>query len=466
MLQISLRDYQAGGVTEIREQYIAGYRAPLYVLPTGGGKTIVFTHIGSASAARKKNVLILVHRIELVRQTVEKLIWAGVKCGVIHKKYTPDYTASVQVASVQTLVKRLHKIPIKFDLIIVDEAHHATAGSWKKIIEYYPDARILGVTATPIRSDGAGLDAIFDSLVIGPQISELIGAGHLVPPIVYAPAQRIDFTGIKISMGDYDQKEVELRVDKPTVTGDAVAHYAKLCPGTPAVAFCISVAHAEHVAEQFRAAGFRAASVDGTTDDDERKRILDGLGDGSIDVVCSCSIISEGTDIPAIGCAILLRPTQSLSLYIQQVGRALRLMGDKSHAIILDHVGNCFIHGMPDEDREWSLEGVKKSRKKGEKDKPARVMQCMGCLAVHAPAPSCPQCGFVHPVQSREIEEVDGELTAVTPEMKKAISIQRKIEVYNAKSLEDLVKIGAQRGYGQNWAKHVHAARNKKKTGI
>ena len=463
---ITLRPYQNNAVADVRNCYVANYRAPLLVLPTGGGKTIVFAHIAATSAARGKRVVILVHRIELLRQTYEKLQQAGVRVGLINPNYTPDITAPVQVASVQTLGRRLDFLrAFNPDLIVIDEAHHATAGTWRKCIEEVPTARILGVTATPCRGDGKGLGiqagGIFDQLVLGPSVQQLIDMGFLVKPIVYAPAERLDLSGIKIKMGDYDKHEIEIRVDKPTITGDAVAHYRKLCSGAPAVVFCISIRHAEHVASEFRVAGYRAHAVDGSMDDDQRKRILAGLGNGQVQVVCSCDLISEGTDIPAIACAILLRPTQSTGLYLQQVGRALRPSPGKPHAIILDHVGNCLIHGMPEDDREWDLEGIKKKKKRKGDDGPTiPVRQCPSCYAMHHPAPLCPVCGHQYEVDDRNVQQVDGELTQITPEQAMAIRKQQKRQVAQAQTLEDLLRIEKERGYKAGWANHVYRARN------
>lgn len=468
---IQLRSYQSGAVQGVRQSYLTGHRAPLLVLPTGGGKTIVFSYIASTSASRGKKALILVHRIELLRQTYEKLSWAGVRTGLVNPNYTPDITAPVQVASVQTLARRMDYLKaFNPDLIIIDESHHATAGTWRKCIEAVPSARILGVTATPVRGDGKGLGVqaggIFDDLILGPSTKELISLGFLVQPIVYAPAQRLDFSGIKISLGDYDKKEIELRVDKPTITGDAVAHYTQLCAGSPAVAFCISVAHAEHVAAEFRAAGYRAHAVDGSMDDDERKRILAGLGNGQVQVVTSCDLISEGTDIPAIACAILLRPTQSEGLFLQQVGRALRPSDGKERAIILDHVGNCFVHGMPDDNREWSLDGEIR-RKRGKKNEPTiPVKQCPKCYAVHNPAPQCPVCQHVYDVAAREVNQVDGELQQITPEHAAKISKEKRRDQAQAKALEDLLRIEKERGYRSGWAAHVWRARQAKEVRI
>lgn len=462
---IKLRSYQTDLVSKIRTAYQQGRKAVLAVAPTGAGKTVIFSHIAASVAARGKRVVVLVHRVELLRQTSSALSKSGVDHSLINPKFTPDYRKAVQVASVQTLVKRLHMMPAP-DLIVVDECHHANAGSWRKIISAFPNAHVLGVTATPVRGDGTGLgvDAggVFDDLVEGPQVPWLIDNGFLVKPVVYAPMERLDLKGIKVVRGDYDQAELAKAVDKPKITGDAVQHYKKLCPGAPAVVFCVSIAHAQHVADEFRSAGFRAYPVDGSMEDDIRKRILGGLGNGSVDVVCSCDLISEGTDIPAIGCAILLRPTQSMGLYIQQVGRALRPCAGKDRAIILDHVGNVLVHGMPEEHREWSLEGEdRKKKKKGDKKEvKVQVRQCPSCYAMHAPAPSCPACNHVYEVKQPEQEE--GELRQLTPEEAIALKRNRNKEVAQARSLDALEAIAKQRGYKPGWARHIWMSRDKK----
>lgn len=460
---LTLRSYQHNIIHGVRQSYLEGYRAPLVVAPTGSGKTVIFSYIAASSSARGKRVLILVHRVELLRQTSAKLTEAGVYHGLINPKYTANLHAPVQVASVQTLIKRLDKIAPP-DLIIIDEAHHAVAGSWRKVVEAFPNARILGVTATPCRGDGTGLghDAggVFDNIVMGPQVPELIDMKFLVKPVVYAPRQKIDLSGVRTVRGDYDVKQVADIVDKPTITGDAVQHYLRICPGAPAVVFCVSINHAQHVAEEFRRAGFRAYAVDGSMEDDVRARILNGLGNGTVDVVTSCDLISEGTDIPAIGCAVLLRPTQSLGLYIQQVGRALRPSEGKSHAVILDHVGNVLTHGMPEEYREWSLDGDKKTKRGPKSNEPSiRVSQCPSCYNIHEPLQRCPMCGHVYPIADEMPKFVEGELIQLTEEQIKRNKVK---EVAKARSLEELERIEAERGYKKGWAKHLFNSRAKK----
>lgn len=479
---LKLRDYQEHVKTQVRDSFMAGNRSPLLVLPTGSGKTVIFSDIANETAARGKRVLILVHRIELLRQTSAALKKSGVEHGLINAKFTPKLTANVQVASVQTLIRRLH-LQIPPDLIIIDEAHHATAGTWKKVCDYFPKSFRLGVTATPERADGTGLSQMFDDIIIGPQISEFIDRGFLVGIRLYGSPHPVDFSKVKKIRGDYDKTETVELMDRPTITGSAVSEYTKLCPGVPAVAFCISIKHAEHVAQDFRNAGYRAYSVDGTMDDKTRTRILDGLGNGSVQVVTSCDLISEGTDIPRIICGIMLRPTHSKSLYIQQGGRTLRpiyadgfnvhgsdeerLMAiaasNKPNAIILDHVGNWKNHGKLDDDREWTLEGRKKGQRKSASAPVINVTQCEDCYLVYENEPACPYCGFVNKQKERDPLVVEGELQEIKAEEKRRKEVLRRTEVAKIQTLEDLTEYGKLKGYKPGWAKHIFKARQAKK---
>jgi superfamily II DNA or RNA helicase len=301
---------------------------------------------------------------------------------------------------------------------------------------------------------------VFDGITIGADVQELIDLGRLVQPVYYCPSQ-VDLQGVHTRAGDYVKSELEERVDKPAITGDAVTHYRKLADGLPSVAFCVSRKHAQHVAAQFREAGYEAYAVDGMTDDKERDRILTGLGNGKVQVVASCDLISEGFDVPAIGCGIMLRPTKSMGLYIQQGGRVLRPQQGKERAIILDHVGNVFRHGLLEQPREWSLEGEVKKTKKKEKadDEQVNVRQCTSCYAVFAPAPKCPECGAEVKIKERKLEQKEGELVAIDKESVKAIAFEKKKEVGKARTLDELKAIEAQRGYKKGWAYNIWQAR-------
>lgn len=462
-----LRPYQNQAVEQIRQAFRAGAKAPLFVLPTGGGKTHSFCYIAQNAAYRGKRVWILVHRRELIRQASAKLHEAGIPHGIINAKYQPSYHDLVQVASVQSLKPRMHKIPFQPDLIIIDEAHHANASTYVSIFKNYPQARLLGVTATPCRTDESGLGVasggFFDCMVQGPQIHQLIDMGYLARPVVFAPST-VDLSGVHTRGGDYATNELAALLDKPTITGDAVKHYSKICPGEPAVAFCASVEHAKHVAAEFRAAGYRFYHVDGNLPDDQRDWLIKNLGTPAVQGLTSCDLISEGTDIPAISCAILLRPTQSLGLFLQQIGRALRTSPGKSRAIILDHVGNVIRHGMPDEHRIWSLdaESRKTRKKKDKEERKIPTRQCPKCYAVHKPTPTCPMCGHTYITEGREVNQVDGELREITEADRARLRRQRAQERAKAKSLEELEELARRRGYKPGWAKYIWKARQEK----
>lgn len=471
-MNITLRDYQLTGVNEIRERFRAGDKNVLFQLPTGGGKTVVFSYITEGASRKGNRVLILVHRQELIRQSSESLQNIGVAHGIIAPGFTPSWD-NAQIASVQTIVKRLSQYPANyFQLIISDECHHAGAASWTKIFAHFSGASILGVTATPARLDGKGLGraagGVFDSMVNGPTVSELIKRGYLANPRVYAPPVGADLSNLRKKYGEFVTAESAAAMDKPMITGCAVEHYRKLCGGVPAIAFCASVAHAEHVAEQFRAAGYQAASIDGTMHDNDRKGRIKALGNGGLHVLTSCDIISEGTDIPIVGAAIGLRPTASMGLYLQQVGRALRMYPGKTDAIILDHVGNVMRHGMPDEDRGWSLDGEKQGgKKKKDDEQDIKVKQCESCYAVHVPAPRCPVCGHVYEISAREIEIAEGELQELDSKRLAQIEEDRKKmfakrEEGACRSLEDFQALAAQRGYAPGWAFHRFKARQQR----
>jgi superfamily II DNA or RNA helicase len=454
---MTLRDYQSKAITDISAAF-RQHRRVLFVLPTGGGKTAIMSVIAQRAAGKGKRVLILVHRIELLRQTIAALGRVGVTAGVVNPNYSPNYLLPVQVGMVQTVVKRLHYFRQGFDLVLTDEAHHAPAGNYVKILTHFGRAFSLGVTATPVRSDGKGLRDCYDTIVQGPTIAELIERGYLVQPIVYAPATAVDLSGVRTRMGDYDKEALNTVMDKPKITGDAVDYYRRMLNGLPAVVFCVSVAHAQHVAEQFREAGFRSESVDGSMELADRARILDGLGTGAVQVVTSCDIVSEGTDIPAIAGAILLRPTQSTGLFMQQVGRALRTVEGKEHAIILDHVGNCLRHGMPDDERSWSLEGETRGKRKRD-DEDVKAKQCKKCYAIFSAAlRACPQCSAEVEGKPREIEQVSGELVQVTDAKR-----QLRSEVGRARTLEALRAIGEARGYKRGWAERVWESRQQRR---
>jgi DNA repair protein RadD len=244
---------------------------------------------------------------------------------------------------VASLVRRADRLPAP-DLLIADEAHHALAATWQQLFATWPLARALGVSATPERLDGRGLGEVFGTMVLGPSVADLIRTGHLAAFDYFAPERVADLSDVGVRAGDFARDALAEAMDRPAITGNALAHYRRLCPGAQALAFCTSVRHAENAAEQFRAAGFEAASVDGALAADERNRLVRTFAAGELRILASCELLSEGFDVPAASAAILLRPTQSLGLHLQQVGRVLRPKPNGSRAVVLDHVGNVGRH--------------------------------------------------------------------------------------------------------------------------
>jgi DNA repair protein RadD len=310
---------------------------------------------------------------------------------------------------VQTAMRR--SFSIKPWLIIIDECHLAVANTYKQVLAAAGNPPILGLTGTPCRLDGRGLGEMFDRIIPTCSTADLIGDGMLSPIKYFAPSKP-ELSGIRTRAGDYALEQLQEAVDKASITGDAVQHYRKMCSGRPAVAFCVSISHAEHVAAQFAAAGYRAVSVSGKSTKEERKQALEGLRAGKLDVVCNAQLWVAGVDVPNIECIILLRPTKSLTFYLQAIGRGLRLAPGKTHCTVLDHAGCVFEHGPPQIAREWTLDAKKKRKKK--EDIPA-IKQCPMCFGVHEPAPVCPLCGHVYTtVQRRGPEQIDGELVEFT----------------------------------------------------
>ena len=461
MTGLILRPYQEQVIDDTR-QALRRHNSVLMQGPTGMGKTAITVYMMGRAAAQGKRAYFLVHQNELLSQTSRALWRQQLEHGVIASGKARS-TMPAQVASVQTLVRRMdqYKEP---DLLIIDEAHRAAAKTYQTIIERWPNARVIGLTATPQRTDGKPLDVLFETLVMGPTIRALMDDGYLCDYEIYAPPIGIDVSTVKRKMGDFDSKELEAAVDKKSITGDAVAHYKTHASGKRCVVMCVSIKHAQHVAEQYLAAGVPAGVIEGTMTGQQRDAMLADFAAGRIMVICNVQLLVEGVDIPAIEVVQWLRPTQSLVIWMQGNGRGLRPAAGKSELIIFDHVGNCQRHGLPDDDREWSLEGKEKGKRKSAAGDEVKVKQCGNCYAVFRPGPPvCPSCGApVAGGPQRELEVVDGQLEKVD---KLAIRKEQKKEQGQARSLEDLVALGMRRGMqkADAWAAITMAARQGRK---
>jgi len=443
---LQLRDYQEKGISDIRNAFIQGFRRVCYTAPCGAGKTLLVVYMASQAAIQGNRTIFLVHRVELLDQAAATFQRAGVNFGIIAPN-RPITDHKIQLASVQTLARRLDKIP-EPSLIIIDEHHHSVANTWIRVFNYWSNSYTVGLTATPCRLNGQGLGEVSDILIPGPSARDLIQQGYLAPYKYYAPPQIINMEGIRVKMGDYDKAQLAETIDKPTIIGDALQHYKRLADGKSAIAYCASIEHSKHTAEAFRASGYTAAHLDGDTHPLERKRITDAFRAGQIQIITNCDIVSEGYDCPGAEAVILLRPTQSLVLYIQQSMRCLRPSKDNPGkvGIIIDAVGNVARHGLPDEDREWSLEGTKKNKSAEKLEFPLK--QCPKCYGAHRPGPVCTLCGYVYPVEERTgPEQRAGELAEIIEIEKK----KKKEEVRKARNVIDLEQIAMARGYRPGW---------------
>jgi len=414
---MNLRFYQQEAIAQIEGHFNNGTRSVLYQLPTGGGKTVVFSSIITKWVQANKRVCVLVHRVELLNQAAETLRKLGINSGRIKGKERYDRQHLVHIASVQTLSRNKSAYPPDlFDLLVVDEAHHAVAGSWDRVIKRFYTAKVLGVSATPCRLDGRGLGNAFDVLIEGPQPINLTEEGFLAPAKVYAPPPKFEAAKLKTRMGDFQLDDASSQLSAVHVIGDVITHYKKHLKGSTAIAFCCSIAHAESVAAALTKAGIPSASIDGSMTEEQRASLLAQLASKSIKVLTSCALIGEGVDVPSVGGCILLRPTKSLALFLQMVGRCLRPDGD-SFAVVLDHVGNYQRLGHHLLERSWSLaDGVSQSASATAKDG-TNGWLCQSCDFL-APKDSdqCPECGAHRPVTDKQIITIDAELVEVQQE--------------------------------------------------
>jgi DNA repair protein RadD len=414
---VQLRPYQEAAVRELEARVAAGKRRIVVVAPCGAGKTVTFARVAADSVRRGNAVLIVAHRRELIHQTYDKLLHAGLReeqVGVLMASDARRRPAGpVQVASIDTL--RLRPKP-PADVVIRDEAHRALARTDLQIASLYPDAVHLGFTATPYRADNRGLGEFYEDLLVVASVRELIEYGYLVEPHVFTvPADRLpNLAGVRVRAGDYAQDQLDQAVDQARLVGDIVEHWMKHASGVRTIAFAVSVKHSKHIVERFREVGVAAEHLDGTTPTADRDAMLTRLARGETLVVSNCGVLCEGFDQPAVKCAILARPTKSTGLYLQQAGRILRPWQGQ-RAIILDHAGCAREHGLPQEEREFSLEPRPKRKRGDVVQVPIRI--CDGCQAVlPARMRVCPECGFFFTEDRAVPAETEGELVLAKPD--------------------------------------------------
>ena len=422
---MQLRDYQLRAIDEVSRQLMSN---PLLVLPTGAGKTFTCAALVQQLGMR---TLWIAHRRELISQAAQRLTACGLTCGVIAAGYPERRSAQVQVASVQTLIRRAMP-PV--DLIVIDEAHHARAGQYRQVLDNYPGVPVIGLTATPFRLDGKGLgDVGFGAIVVAAYPDELVAQGTLVEPIVYAPDVP-DLAGVRMHHGDYSEKGLGDALDKPKLVGNIIETWQKLASGRKTVVFAINVEHSQHIVSEFQRAGVKAEHLDGSMSLVQRDAVLHRLRIGYTTVVSQCMVLTEGFDLPALEVATLARPTASLCLHLQQIGRICRAAPDKTGATVLDHAGNHLRHGTMTQRIEYFLDDVETTNKKRDREAGEPVMKrCPKCFLLVPPATRECECGHEWEIAAPSIETVDGELKVFTaPPTRDAVPFELQRQAWEA----------------------------------
>jgi superfamily II DNA or RNA helicase len=417
---IELFDYQKTLVDDFDRTLEKGFRRPLIVCPTGGGKTIVGGEIIRGRTAARKRTVFVAHRDELLTQAHGKLQAFGIDAGIIKAGRDKDMRpqALVQVCGIQTLYARairgdrMELPPAEY--VWIDECHRARAMTYMKLIEAYPNAIIVGLTATPCRGDGRGLGNIFDVMLQAPQVGELIEQGYLCKLRIFAPPPP-DLRGVGIAQGDYVINQLSDRMNTDVLVGDFVLHWLRHAKRRRTVAYAVDIKHSVHLVDEMRKSEIKAEHLDGTTPQAEREAILERLRSGETEVVSNCMVLTEGFDLPALGCIGICRPTRSLGLFRQMVGRGLRRDDGKIDVVILDHSGGVHRHGRPDDAIEWTLDSDQRgtnpaheARLREYPDNP--WVECKECGEQRMRGEACPNCGYMPKPPGRAVDVVDADL--------------------------------------------------------
>lgn len=437
MIIIELRKYQTDLINNIKRSIMTGHRSIVAVLGCGGGKSIIQADIARSATAKGNRVLFLVHRKELCRQMADTFTRHGVNMNLC------------SVNMVQTISRHLDDITDP-SLIITDEAHHSTANTYRKIYDRFPNAVKLGFTATPIRLGRGGLGDVYDDLITSVSTKWLIKNKYL-SSYKYYSVKLADTSSLHIRSGEFNADEVACLMQNKEIYGKTVTQWERLAKNKKTIVYCASVETSKMTADEFLKSGYISYSLDATTPEKERTDIVERFRKGQIQILCNCDLFGEGLDVPDCECVVLLRPTQSLTLYIQQSMRSMRYMPDKT-AIIIDHVGNCYLHGLPDDDRKWSLES------KIKQENTVKIRECKNCFAVYPPTLSkCPYCRYEAVKEVRHSNKKTIEIDLVELHRQEDIKNTRLSEAV-LNTWEDVVDFQKVKGYKFAWCVRYAAA--------
>ncbi len=446
----TMRPYQVEGIDRLRELLRAGVTRILFYLPTGAGKTEVAGEIFKGAVEKGKRALFVCHRIELVKNASERFTSLGIGHGIIQGENTRSTWQGILVCSIQTLSRRMVD---DADLIIVDEAHRCAASrDYLKLFARFKDIPIIGLSATPFAKGLAKEHEtiggpLFQDMVIGATIPDLIRDGYLVDCDIYGPSEP-DLSNVKVVAGDYHKEQLGEAVDQPKLVGDIVSHWLKLGGGEQTICFATNIAHSKHITEEFQKAGVAAAHIDAYTPEFERVRIIRAFRAGDVTVLSNVGVLCEGFDCPAAAVMILARPTKSLILYIQMAGRVLRPAPGKGRALILDHSGTAKRLGFPTDELPLELDDGKPKLTRGSaaRERTALPKICVKCSFLKpAKVHACPACGF-KPERKCEVEVEQGALTKMSRGKPSVLTAQQKAAFY-----AELKGLAEERGKPHSW---------------
>ena len=442
-----LREYQQDIFDKATEAFKNGAKGICCVLPCRSGKSYIMARMIQGA---KGNVLVLAHRHTLINQHKELLKSLGV------------LTDNVRVASVFTEASRLgcYK-PDDVNLIIIDEAHLSEAASYRKVCEYYDCRRVL-FTATPSRLDGKPL-TLADTLITGITATELIKMGAISEYDYYAPDLNIDTESVDMVAGEYHNGQLSDLMCQSAIYGDVLKYYRLLGDNRQAIAYCTSIKHSKQTADIFNQNGISAISIDGSMSMKERDKLMSLFRNGKAQILCNCNLISEGVTLPNASVALLLRPTCSLPLFIQQSCRVLTPVEGKK-AVIIDYVNNCQKHGLPTDSHNWSLSQQIEKRKEFNEDGTLNIRQCENCFRCFQ-GNKCPYCGAEHIPKGRELKQMQEvelkKIEAIQKEEEEKHKKEARKEQGMCKTYQELYDLAKKRGYKNpsGWAYFIMKGR-------
>ncbi|MEK7138107.1 MAG: DEAD/DEAH box helicase [Patescibacteria group bacterium] len=432
MVTYNLRDYQEYILSELKNLYMGGARRIIVRLPTGGGKGLLMSQIVNNTLRKGNECLTVLYGSDLLEQTRRNYLkYHSINSGIIQGS-TRFYYENSNIASISTIIRRDYDLS-KYSIVIIDEAHQCTSPTYKRLFDRLnPTTLVLGFSATPYAVNNKYLP-FWEHFINGASYDDLKSQGFLVPYKYYAPKEQINIQGVKTINGDYDIGQLAERASESRIVGDIVDTYKKLRDNKRCFLFAVNIDHSKIMAQKFNDEGISAVHCDGESSVEHRQDSIERFKRGEIKVLTNVNIFSTGLDVPEAEVFISARPTKSLVLFIQQVGRVLRPANGKNHAIIIDHSSNYTRHGFPDDDHEPQIELINgKEKKERSKSGPTiNAKLCPGCtLLVRKEIDVCPECGFAFPKTIRKTDEEDGEIVDIGDRIKRYKEIRKELEKF------------------------------------